>query len=102
MSIHHKLMNNKNKKIIKKSKSYKITLMSTFKVFNDIEDVKNAESTVRNCYPCGRTSVPYPLSPGRDCGDPMYFSFQCSSSMDNLTFKAPSGEYQVISIDPHN
>ncbi|GMN48027.1 hypothetical protein TIFTF001_017195 [Ficus carica] len=76
---------------------------------DDVDDSHNlsvrialSESTVRNCYPCGKTSVPYPLSTGRDCGDPMYFSFQCSKSMDNLTFKAPSGEYQVISIDPHN
>ncbi|PON40687.1 Phosphorylase kinase, gamma catalytic subunit [Trema orientale] len=61
--------------------------------------VSDLESTVRSCDPCGTTMIPYPLSTGPDCGDPMYFSFFCGTT-DLLTFKAPSGEYQVVSIDP--
>ncbi|EXB58573.1 G-type lectin S-receptor-like serine/threonine-protein kinase [Morus notabilis] len=68
--------------------------------------LSDLESTVRNCNPCGTSIVPYPLSTGPDCGDPihytMYFSFQCSTSTGSVTFKSPSGEYRVISTDPGN
>jgi hypothetical protein len=57
------------------------------------------ESTVRNCEPCGTNLIPYPLSTGPNCGDSMYFSFDCNSSTGQISFKAPSG-YRVASIDP--
>ncbi|GMN64668.1 hypothetical protein TIFTF001_033729 [Ficus carica] len=62
--------------------------------------LQNAESTSRNCEPCGTTMIPYPLSTRPDCGDPLYFSFRCdNNSTGRVSFKASSGEYQVISID---
>ncbi|KAL5583297.1 hypothetical protein UlMin_015739 [Ulmus minor] len=61
-------------------------------------DIKSNE---RNCDPCGTTIVPYPLSTGPDCGDPDYYSFHCDDSTGRLTFKAISGEYQVISVAPN-
>jgi hypothetical protein len=59
-----------------------------------------AESTVRNCDPCGTNLIPYPLSTGPNCGDRMYFSFDCNSSTSQVSFKAPSSTYRVASIDP--
>lgn len=55
---------------------------------------------MRNCNPCGMTEIPYPLSIRPGCGDPMYFSFQCSNSTGGVTFKTPSGQHKVIKIDP--
>lgn len=47
--------------------------------------------------------IPYPLSTGPNCGDPMYFNFRCDNSISSrVTFKASSGEYRVIRIDPTN
>nr|POF18398.1 g-type lectin s-receptor-like serine/threonine-protein kinase [Quercus suber] len=53
------------------------------------------ESTVRNCKPCGINVIPYPLSTRPNCGDPMYFSFECNNSTGQLSFKSPTGTYQV-------
>jgi len=61
-----------------------------------------AESTVRNCEPCGTNLIPYPLSTGPNCGERMYFSFDCNSSTGQVSFKAPSGTFRVASIDPSN
>ncbi|XP_059452590.1 G-type lectin S-receptor-like serine/threonine-protein kinase At4g03230 isoform X2 [Corylus avellana] len=58
------------------------------------------ESTVRNCEPCGSNLIPYPLSTGINCGDPIYFSFYCNTSSGQVSFKAPSGTYRVTKIDP--
>ncbi|XP_042977077.1 G-type lectin S-receptor-like serine/threonine-protein kinase At4g03230 isoform X3 [Carya illinoinensis] len=58
------------------------------------------ESTSRTCKPCGTYTIPYPLSTGQDCGDPMYFSFDCNNSLGQVSFKAPSGAHRVVSIDP--
>ena len=44
--------------------------------------------------------IPYPLSTSPNCGDPMYFSFHCNTSIGQLSFKAPSNLYQVDSISP--
>ncbi|KAF5458403.1 hypothetical protein F2P56_022432, partial [Juglans regia] len=38
------------------------------------------ESTARSCERCGTYTIPYPLSTGQDCGDPMYFFFDCNTS----------------------
>jgi hypothetical protein len=59
-----------------------------------------AESTVRNCEPCGTNWIPYPLSTSQNCGDPMYFSFYCNTSSGQVSFKAPSGTYRVATINP--
>jgi hypothetical protein len=59
-----------------------------------------AESTVRNCEPCGTNLIPYPLSTSPNCGDPMYFSFYCNTSSGQVSFKAPSGTYRVATINP--
>ncbi|XP_059449196.1 G-type lectin S-receptor-like serine/threonine-protein kinase At4g03230 isoform X2 [Corylus avellana] len=58
------------------------------------------EPTVSNCEPCGTNVIPYPLSTGPNCGDPMYFSFYCNSSTRQVSFKTPSGTYRVDSINP--
>ena len=60
-----------------------------------------AEPTVRNCKPCGTNMIPYPLSTSSSCGDPMYFSFDCNTTSGQVSFKAPSGTYQVTNIDPN-
>ncbi|CAL0333898.1 unnamed protein product [Lupinus luteus] len=62
--------------------------------FSDIE------STRRSCRTCGTNFIPYPLSTGPKCGDPMYFSFYCNTSSGQLDFENPGGTYQVISINP--
>lgn len=68
-----------------------------------LKTIRSAESTARNCDPCGTTMIPYPLSTGPNCGDPMYFNFRCDESIGGrVTFKASGREYQVISIDPNN
>ncbi|KAK7257498.1 hypothetical protein RIF29_31518 [Crotalaria pallida] len=61
--------------------------------FSDIE------STGRSCRTCGTNFIPYPLSTGPNCGDPMYFSFHCNISSGQLDFETPEGTYQVISIN---
>ena len=59
-----------------------------------------AGSTVRNCEPCGTNVIPYPLSTGPNCGDPMYFSFYCNNSTGQLSFKALTRTYRVNVIYP--
>ena len=44
--------------------------------------------------------IPYPLSTGPNCGDPMYFSFECNKFTGQLSFKSPTGTYQVDGIYP--
>ncbi|ONI18607.1 hypothetical protein PRUPE_3G226300 [Prunus persica] len=59
------------------------------------------ESTVRDCKPCGTTVIPYPLSTGSDCGDPMYFRFNCNTSTGLVRFVGPNKTlFRVISISP--
>lgn len=60
----------------------------------------NVEPSVRNCEPCGTTVIPYPLSTGPDCGDPMYSSFHCDNSTGRVSFLVPGDKYRVSSIDP--
>ncbi|KAJ6761882.1 RECEPTOR-LIKE SERINE/THREONINE-PROTEIN KINASE SD1-8 [Salix koriyanagi] len=43
--------------------------------------------------------IPYPLSTGSDCGDPMYSSFHCNTSTGKLSFKTQNGTYNVTTID---
>ncbi|XP_062009544.1 G-type lectin S-receptor-like serine/threonine-protein kinase At4g03230 isoform X2 [Rosa rugosa] len=58
------------------------------------------ESTVRDCEPCGTTTIPYPLSTGLDCGDPMYFRFNCNTSTGQVSFMGLKDTFRVISIRP--
>ncbi|KAG7983526.1 hypothetical protein I3843_04G110500 [Carya illinoinensis] len=52
------------------------------------------------CKPCGTYTIPYPLSMGEDCGDPMYFIFDCNTSSGQVNFKAQRGAHPVVRIDP--
>ncbi|KAG6717797.1 hypothetical protein I3842_04G118000 [Carya illinoinensis] len=58
------------------------------------------ESTSKTCEPCGTYTIPYPLSTGEACGDPMYFFFDCNTSSGQVSFKAPNGPHRVVGIDP--
>ncbi|KAK5770869.1 hypothetical protein PVK06_047026 [Gossypium arboreum] len=62
--------------------------------------LSDIEATTRNCGTCGTNSVPYPLSTGPKCGDPMYFSFHCNSDTGELSFMAPNGRYSVVTVNP--
>lgn len=44
--------------------------------------------------------IPYPPSTRPNCGDPMYLSFECNNSTGQLSFKSPTGTYQVNGIYP--
>ncbi|XP_054812243.1 G-type lectin S-receptor-like serine/threonine-protein kinase At4g03230 isoform X2 [Prosopis cineraria] len=57
-------------------------------------------SNCRTCRTCGTNFIPYPLSTGARCGDPMYLSFHCNVTTGELSFETPGGAYQVISITP--
>ncbi|XP_073262835.1 G-type lectin S-receptor-like serine/threonine-protein kinase At4g03230 isoform X1 [Populus alba] len=56
-------------------------------------------SKAKSCEPCGINVIPYPLSTGSDCGDPMYFSFYCDNSTGKLSFKTHNGTYNVTTIN---
>ncbi|KEH41621.1 S-locus lectin kinase family protein [Medicago truncatula] len=62
--------------------------------FSDIE------STGRSCGTCGTNFIPYPLSTGQHCGDPVYFNFHCNTTNAELQFETSGKTYQVISINP--
>ncbi|KAL6330201.1 hypothetical protein AAG906_040122 [Vitis piasezkii] len=62
--------------------------------------ISDIESTVRNCQTCGSNMIPYPLSTGSKCGDPMYFNFECNITTGQVQFKVPGGTYRVTSINP--
>ncbi|XP_016648995.1 PREDICTED: G-type lectin S-receptor-like serine/threonine-protein kinase At4g03230 [Prunus mume] len=63
-------------------------------------DLSGLESTGRDCKPCGTTIIPYPLSTGPDCGDPMYFRFNCSTITGQVSFVGPNGTFfRVISVN---
>ncbi|TKY48794.1 G-type lectin S-receptor serine/threonine-protein kinase [Spatholobus suberectus] len=58
------------------------------------------EPTAKSCEPCGTYIIPYPLSTGPNCGDPMYNKFNCNKSTGHVSFMMPGGKsYQVTSID---
>ncbi|KAF9661835.1 hypothetical protein SADUNF_Sadunf19G0110100 [Salix dunnii] len=59
----------------------------------------DTELKAKSCEPCGINVIPYPLSTGSDCGDPMYFSFHCNTSTGKLSFKTQNGTYNVTNID---
>ncbi|TKY48793.1 G-type lectin S-receptor serine/threonine-protein kinase [Spatholobus suberectus] len=56
--------------------------------------------TAKTCEPCGTYVIPYPLSTGPNCGDPMYNRFNCSNSTGHLSFTMPEeNSYPVTIID---
>ncbi|KAJ6855917.1 LOW QUALITY PROTEIN: hypothetical protein NC651_040517 [Populus alba x Populus x berolinensis] len=61
--------------------------------------ISDIESKAKSCDPCGINVIPYPLSTGSDCGDPMYFSFYCDNSTGTLSFKTHNGTYNVTTIN---
>lgn len=57
-----------------------------------------AAPTTRSCDPCGTYVIPYPLSTGPNCGDPMY-KFKCNMT-GKVSFMMPDGKsYRVTWID---
>ncbi|PPS18182.1 hypothetical protein GOBAR_AA02401 [Gossypium barbadense] len=69
-------------------------------IFKQDQGGEQLVATTRNCGTCGTNSVPYPLSTGPKCGDPMYFSFHCNSDTGELSFMAPNGRYSVVTVNP--
>ncbi|KAK8519071.1 hypothetical protein V6N12_012300 [Hibiscus sabdariffa] len=61
--------------------------------------LSDLESTYRSCVTCGTNLVPYPLSTGSSCGDPMYHSFYCDDDTDQLSFMTTSGNYTVTNVN---
>ena len=59
------------------------------------------ESIGRACEPCGTTIIPYPLSTGPNCGDPMYYKLKCDKSNGEVNFTMPAlGPNRVTKIIP--
>ncbi|KAL3754548.1 hypothetical protein ACJRO7_001743 [Eucalyptus globulus] len=54
----------------------------------------------RSCKTCGTNLVPYPLSTGWSCGDPLYSAFSCDNKTAQLYFEPGKGPYRVTSITP--
>ncbi|KAJ6297541.1 hypothetical protein OIU78_023156 [Salix suchowensis] len=59
----------------------------------------DTELKAKSCQPCGINLIPYPLSTGSDCGDPMYLSFHCDNSTGKLSFMRQNVTYNVTTID---
>ncbi|XP_014501568.1 G-type lectin S-receptor-like serine/threonine-protein kinase At4g03230 isoform X2 [Vigna radiata var. radiata] len=58
--------------------------------------------TAKSCEPCGTYAIPYPLSTGSNCGDPMYNYFNCNKPTGKVTFMIPgriSYSYPLTWID---
>ncbi|KAG6738103.1 hypothetical protein POTOM_059662 [Populus tomentosa] len=67
---------------------------------DDLNDIVELQPKAKSCEPCGINVIPYPLSTGSDCGDPIYFSFNCDNSTGRLSFKTHNGTYNVTTINP--
>ncbi|KAB5512854.1 hypothetical protein DKX38_029882 [Salix brachista] len=61
--------------------------------------IADTELKAKSCEPCGINMIPYPLSTGSDCGDPMYSIFHCNTSTGKLSFNTQNGTYNVTTID---
>ncbi|XP_018730893.2 G-type lectin S-receptor-like serine/threonine-protein kinase At4g03230 isoform X1 [Eucalyptus grandis] len=64
--------------------------------------LSDIESIDRSCGTCGTNLVPYPLSMGQSCGDPLYFAFRCDNKTAQLYFERGKNDYRVTSITPEN
>ncbi|XP_009788892.1 G-type lectin S-receptor-like serine/threonine-protein kinase At4g03230 isoform X1 [Nicotiana sylvestris] len=62
----------------------------------------NIEATRKDCKPCGTNLIPYPLSSGSDCGDPLYYSFSCDDLAGQVSFQTLNGNYTVVNFDKRN
>eukprot|EP00257_Ricinus_communis_P026367 XP_025013781.1 G-type lectin S-receptor-like serine/threonine-protein kinase At4g03230 [Ricinus communis] len=62
--------------------------------------LSDIDLTSRSCGTCGANMIPYPLSTGPSCGDPIYFNFHCNISTGKLSFLAPLSTYRVTRINP--
>lgn len=58
--------------------------------------------TALDCETCGSSIVPYPLSTGPNCGDPMYGRFDCLLTYSMFYFQAEDDSYEVTNIDPQS
>ncbi|KAI4334053.1 hypothetical protein L6164_018790 [Bauhinia variegata] len=63
-------------------------------------DTSDIELTPRTCEPCGTNIIPYPLSTGPNCGDPMYSGFNCDNSTGLVNFVSQNVSYRVAAINP--
>ncbi|KAI5555772.1 hypothetical protein BDE02_19G106400 [Populus trichocarpa] len=61
--------------------------------------ISDIESKAKSCEPCGINVIPYPLSTGSNCGDPMYSSFHCNNFIGKLSFETHNGTYTVTTIN---
>ncbi|XP_058779978.1 G-type lectin S-receptor-like serine/threonine-protein kinase At4g03230 isoform X2 [Vicia villosa] len=67
--------------------------------FSILVKTSDIESTVKSCGPCGTYIIPYPLSTGPTCGDPMYNKFNCNSLTGQVSFMMQDGKsYRVTLI----
>ncbi|KAJ9686805.1 hypothetical protein PVL29_015586 [Vitis rotundifolia] len=64
--------------------------------------ISDIESTVRSCETCGSNKIPYPLSTGSKCGNPMYSSFSSDSVTGQVLFKVAESSDRVSSINPES
>ncbi|CAL5200481.1 unnamed protein product [Lathyrus oleraceus] len=68
--------------------------------FSVLVKSSDIESTAKSCGPCGTYIIPYPLSTGPTCGDPMYNKFNCNSLTGQVSFMMQDGKsYRVTSIE---
>ncbi|XP_031392319.1 G-type lectin S-receptor-like serine/threonine-protein kinase At4g03230 [Punica granatum] len=54
----------------------------------------------RTCETCGANIIPYPLSTGKNCGDPSYSGFSCDNSTGQVYFESDLSPYRLTDIDP--
>ncbi|TMW90085.1 hypothetical protein EJD97_016217 [Solanum chilense] len=64
--------------------------------------ISDIEATKSNCKPCGINVIPYPLSSGPNCGDPLYYSFSCDDLAGQVSFHTSDGNYNVLNFDNEN
>ncbi|OMO99871.1 hypothetical protein COLO4_13054 [Corchorus olitorius] len=85
-------------------KQYMITKKEVPYWKSGLSDVTPCKKTgSRKTCGCGTNVIPYPLSTGPSCGDPMYLSFNCQNETDTgqMSFNVSGGgAYRVTSINP--
>ncbi|XP_054807235.1 G-type lectin S-receptor-like serine/threonine-protein kinase At4g03230 [Prosopis cineraria] len=65
--------------------------------------ISDIAPTAKTCEPCGTTVIPYPLSTGQNCGDPLYFWLNCDTSEATGEVRfimRKLGPKRVTEIDP--
>lgn len=82
-------------------RSYCIDLSVYGKMWNMIYGWINiffCSTTAKSCEPCGTYAIPYPLSTGPNCGDPMHNNFNCDKSTGNVSFTIPGGKSYPVAV----